>query len=193
MNFYIVSDIIEPDLKLLRGGSMEKVLKELSLQMSMYTLLESSDVPIGFFMGKSQKYTWRDELQHRVTEHPQYVLQSNSDTERNKVIPLEVKPHTVKSKDITSEVIALYAGKKDADLVRELLAKNPFPEKEVVLYRIKRDHPDEWVQCLQIHNIQVNKSRVIKMYQVDQIFRDELAGAVEGNCEAKFKSWILPA
>jgi hypothetical protein len=187
MNFYIASDIIEPDLKSLRGGSMEKVLKELSLRMSMHTLLESSDVPIGFFMGKSQKYTWRDNLQHRVTEHLQYALQSTSGAESNETIPLAVKPRTVKSNDITLEVITLYAGKKDADLVTELLAKNPFQEIEIVLYRMKRDHPEEWIQRLQIHNIQVNESRAIKMYNVDLIFRDELAGAVEEDHEAQIR------
>jgi hypothetical protein len=136
-------------------------------------------------MGKSQKYTWREDLQRRVTEHLQHARQFTSAAESNETIPLAVKPRIVKSNDITSEVITLYAGKKDADLVTELLATHPFQEIEIVPYKMKRDHPDEWIQRLQIHNIQVNESRAIKMYNVDPIFRDELAEAVEDDHEAQ--------
>jgi hypothetical protein len=96
-------------------------------------------------------------------------------------IPLAAKPRTVKANGISSDAITLYAGKRDAQLVMDLLSQHPFPEIDLVQYNIKRELPDEWILRLQIHNIQVNKSRAIKVYQADQMFRDELASSGSGS------------
>jgi hypothetical protein len=199
MSFYIASDVIEQDLKKLRGNSsMESTLTELSLRMSSTTLHESTDEAIGFFLGKSQQHTWRDDLVDRVTLHLQksqrlqHVAEDGKPNINNNIsanlpetIPLSAKLRTITTNEVQADVITLFAGKSDAKQVKNLLEQHPFYEIEIVPYSIKRTHPEEWIQRLRIHNLQVNASRAIKIHQAPDSFRAALAKNLQKDTDAR--------
>jgi hypothetical protein len=180
MSFYVASDAIEPNLNQLRRETgMENTLKTVSLRMSTHNLHESSDVAIGYFLGKSQRYTWRDELVERVSNHlhrSQLLHQEKCADPNSTVTPIPVaaKQRSIRDSDSHAEVITLFVGTKDAKKVQSLLEQFPFPDVEIVPYSLKRSHPEAWTQRIQIHNIQVNDSRAVKVHRVNESFREEL-------------------
>jgi hypothetical protein len=54
------------------------------------------------------------------------------------------------------------------DIVLSLLEQYEFQVADIVPYTIKRKHPQAWTQRIQIHNIQTNDSRAVKIYLVNQ-------------------------
>jgi hypothetical protein len=176
LSFYIASDKIEPNLRALKEApSVYAILKDLNLRMSPHSLLESSDSQIGFFLGKSQKHTWRDDLCRRLSHHMQIhqykathsQQEFPDDTDENAQmpppIPIAAKPRTISFQDVTAEVITIFVGKRDATTVLNILKDDPLPGVELALHTIKKTHPEEWRKRLLIHNYQVNNSAAVKI------------------------------
>ena len=191
MSFYFASDIIESDLKQLRRHSgTETMLQDLSFRMSTHSLQESSDEAVGFLLGKSQQYTWRDEIVVRVQKHLQESQAANQKETTDPPltptpIPLVAKLRTIHDSENSAEVITLFTGKKYAKKVLELLEQHPFQDIDIVPYAMKRSHPLEWTQRLRIHNIQVNDSRAVKVHRVNDSVREALARNLRVDREAR--------
>ena len=184
MSFYVASDKVEPNLKLLRDHTgMEKVL-------SNHTLHESADEAIGFLLGKSQQFTWRDEIVDRIQKHLQHCqlmdqMDTTDPTSSPNLIPLTAKLRIIKDSGISAEVITIFSGKKDARKVLALLEQYPFQDVDIVPYSMKRTHPQAWTQRIQIHNIQTNDSRAVRIYRVSDQVREALARNLRLDQEAR--------
>lgn len=191
MSFYVASDTVEPNLKMLRANSsMDTTLRELSFRMSTHILHESADEAIGFLLGKSQQFTWRDEIVERIQKHLQHseLLDQIDITDPKSspnLIPLAAKLRSIKDSGISADVITIFSGKKDSKKVFSLLEKYPFQDVDIVPYSIKRTHPQAWTQRIQIHNIQTNDSRAVKVYRVNDQVREALARNLRLDQEAR--------
>jgi hypothetical protein len=74
-SFYVATDYIAAELKSLRDGvNMKKALTDQNISMSAHKLHESLDSSIGFLLGKTQKHTYREEMEQRIQEHLQHSL-----------------------------------------------------------------------------------------------------------------------
>jgi hypothetical protein len=109
--------------------------------MSTHTKHESADQEIGFFMGKSVKFTWRDDMATRIKDHIDPLASTESLIAD---IPISVRKNFSKADDAEAEVVTIFVGKRDATKVIKILKDHPFPDCEFVFKSMKHANPIEW-------------------------------------------------
>jgi hypothetical protein len=125
LSFYLQSDLIGKNLKEVYQDQDSKDWRtKTGWRMTTHTLHESADQEIGFFMGKAVKFTWRDDMASRIKEHIDPLASTES---LQADIPVSVRENYSKADDAEAEVVTLFVGKRDANIVIKILKENPFP------------------------------------------------------------------
>lgn len=199
-SFYVASDQIEEDLKILRDDNgMKTTLAEQSMRMSPHKLRQSCDVNVGYFLGKTQLHTYRAEMEDRLQMHLQ-ESQAKEDLKKAgqaarippmyilpPTIPISVRNRTHTSDDTTADVVAIFVGKNDEKRVLELLQEYTFPLVTIIHQNCKKHHGDEWNKGLELHNSVVSASTAIKITNASESFRKQLLETVIGDASANSK------
>jgi hypothetical protein len=141
-SFYIASSIISPDMKTLRfNDKFSQFLEVGDYRMAPHSLHETNSKPIGFFLGKAVQHTWRDDLSARLQQHIETQLLNHCDEANREMtstsdipdtIPISVKATQTTSKDAKAHTLTVFTGIKDKKYLDTLLAKEPFPDMEIV-------------------------------------------------------------
>jgi hypothetical protein len=138
MSFYLETSVVSKSLReLFSYDPLKNALKTRNIRMTTHCLHESLDAEVGFFMGKSPKYTWRDDLATRIQDHLKISIEGNP------MIPVSVRNHVVKDGDDEIDVVSLFVGSRDYSTVTSTLKRNLFQGCEIVLKSLKRGNPDK--------------------------------------------------
>lgn len=180
LSFYIASDEVEPHLKQLRNNpELVEFLQNNGLSMSPHTLHESRDANIGFLLGKSQQFTWNEDIKRRLQRHLHYHL--------NRSPELSIKAQTIKSEGHTAEVLSIFAGLKDSKAIQETLRKSPFREVEIIMQSLKTEGKESYQQQIQIHNALIDRSKAVKICNIFEYQITALRHKCEDDNEAKMR------
>lgn len=199
-SFYVASDVIEEDLKILREDKeLKQILADQSIQMSTHKLHQSCDAMVGWFLGKTQFHTHRTGMEDRLQAHLQESqAKCNLKNEGKPTvippgynmpppIPIAVRNRTHVYGETTADVVAIFVGKADENTINALLQEYPFPLVTIIPQNCKKHHGEEWNKRLELHNSLVSGSTAVKITDANSIFSKLLIEEVIRDAQASSK------
>ena len=163
---YLKSDVIKPGLKELRNNyEIQAILEGIHCKLFPHMLKESQTMNIGHLVAKDPDYTYRREIEQRLSDH---LADAAYNLDKSTSPPIQIDTTRVKAEDTSALMCSLFVGRHDELKVKELLANAPTPfDVEILPAEMKRREPKEFSIRIQQHLVLVEESRAIKLEHLD--------------------------
>ena len=155
-SFWLAANHISKNFsELKKDQDFSKFIAKMSYTVTTHHLHETQSKAVCFYMGKSGKHTYRDDLKQRTEAHLAKQLERK--------IPVQIRVTTTRVGNTESETVTAFVGIKDHSVVNAALKQVPMDFPETVPVDIRRSNQKEFVKKLQQNNALQSNSGAIKL------------------------------